>query len=111
MPPRIVREGVDEPRIEGSQVTVRQVTDEVHDEGLAPETVADRHGLDIAAVYYALGYYHDNLDEMDWDSKQTQPRLLVSDRRRNRLARTQRHHSTKTPLTVSSPTFRYSMDC
>jgi hypothetical protein len=32
---------------------------ELHDEP-HPETVADRHGLDVAAVYEALAYYHRN---------------------------------------------------
>ncbi|WP_135364183.1 DUF433 domain-containing protein [Halosimplex halophilum] len=61
---RIVREVHDEPHIEGSRITVRHVYERVHGRGLRPETVADRHGLDLADVYHALAYYHDHPEEM-----------------------------------------------
>lgn len=31
---------------------------------MEPRTVADRHDLDLADVYQALAYYHDNPEEM-----------------------------------------------
>lgn len=62
---RIVREVHDEPHIEGSRITVRHVYERVHGRGLRPETVAERHDLDIADVYHALAYYHDHPEEME----------------------------------------------
>jgi uncharacterized protein (DUF433 family) len=61
---RIVREVHDEPHIEGSRITVRHIYERVHGRGLRPETVAERHNLDIADVYHALAYYHDHPAEM-----------------------------------------------
>jgi uncharacterized protein (DUF433 family) len=61
---RIVQEVHDEPHIEGSRITVRHVYERVHERGLRPETVAERHALDIADVYHALAYYHDHPEEM-----------------------------------------------
>jgi uncharacterized protein (DUF433 family) len=62
--PRIVREVHDEPHIEGTRISVRHVYKQVHERELHPETVADRHNLDIADVYRALAYYHDHPKEM-----------------------------------------------
>ena len=61
---RIVREVHDEPHIEGSRITVRHIYERVHGRGLRPETVAERHNLDIADVYHSLAYYHDHPKEM-----------------------------------------------
>ena len=61
---RIVQEVHDEPHIEGSRITVRHIYQRVHDLGLQPETVAERHDLDIADVYHALAYYHEHPEEM-----------------------------------------------
>ncbi|MFB6311165.1 MAG: DUF433 domain-containing protein [Salinirussus sp.] len=61
---RIVEEVHDEPHIEGSRITVRYVYERVHGLGLRPETVAERHDLDIADVYHALAYYHEHPEEM-----------------------------------------------
>jgi Protein of unknown function (DUF433). len=61
---RIVRELHDEPHLEGRRITVQFIKTQVEDRGLAPRTVADRHDLDIADVYRALTYYHDNPAEM-----------------------------------------------
>lgn len=54
----------DEPHIEGSRITVRYVQRQVETRGVAPETVADEHGLDLADVYAALTYFHSNPEEM-----------------------------------------------
>lgn len=61
---RIVREVHDEPHIEGSRITVQFVHERVEGRGLDPETVAERHDLDLADVYHALAFYHDNPGEM-----------------------------------------------
>jgi uncharacterized protein (DUF433 family) len=54
----------DEPHVEGSRITVQYIHARVEERGLRPETVADRHNLDIADVYAALAYYHNNPEEM-----------------------------------------------
>ena len=53
-----------EPHIEGSRVTVRDVYVRVEQRGLSPERIAGRYNLDIADVYEALAYYHNNPEEM-----------------------------------------------
>ena len=54
----------DEPHIDGSRITVRYVRSQVEECDLRPETVADRYDLDLADVYAALAYYHNNPEEM-----------------------------------------------
>jgi uncharacterized protein (DUF433 family) len=54
----------EEPHIEGSRVTVRDVHVRVKERGLAPERVAERYNLDIADIYEALAYYHNNPEEI-----------------------------------------------
>jgi len=54
----------DEPHIADSRITVRAVHEWVESGDLDPETVADRHNLDIAAVYHALAYYHEHPERM-----------------------------------------------
>ncbi|PSQ30066.1 hypothetical protein BRD09_05655 [Halobacteriales archaeon SW_10_68_16] len=83
---RIVREVHDEPHIKESRITVRWIYARVHERGLRPETVAERHGLDIADVYHALAYYHDHPDEM----------AAVEQRRREALAEAE-ERTTLTP--------------
>jgi uncharacterized protein (DUF433 family) len=54
----------DEPHIEGSRVTVRDIHARVDTRGLRPQRVAERFNLDVANVYEALAYYHNNPEEM-----------------------------------------------
>lgn len=54
----------DEPHIAGSRVTVQQVRAHVEGADQTPEHVADKLNLDIADVYAALSYYHNNPAEM-----------------------------------------------
>lgn len=54
----------DEPHIEGSRVTVRQLHSLIEEAELRPQQVADRYGLDVGEVYEALAYYHRNPEEM-----------------------------------------------
>lgn len=54
----------DEPHVKGSRITVQFIRERVEGRGLDPQTVADRHGLDVAAVYEALAYYHSHPEEM-----------------------------------------------
>lgn len=53
-----------QPRIDGRRISVLQIVEWVHEEGLSPETVATEFDLDLADIYRALTYYYDNLDEM-----------------------------------------------
>jgi len=62
---RTVRELYDEPHVAGSRITVLWIHERVEGRGLRPETVADRHNLDIADVYEALAYYHRHPEEME----------------------------------------------
>jgi len=52
------------PRIEGTRIGVYFVRERVEGRGLDPQTVADRHDLDVADVYAALAYFHNHPDEM-----------------------------------------------
>jgi uncharacterized protein (DUF433 family) len=61
---RIVQQLHDEPHLEGRRITVQFIKTQIEDRGLDPRTVADRHDLDLADVYRALTYYHDNPAEM-----------------------------------------------
>lgn len=54
----------DEPHIAGSRISVRFIHERVEEAGCTPESVADRYNLDLADVYHALAYYHDNPAEM-----------------------------------------------
>jgi uncharacterized protein (DUF433 family) len=54
----------DEPHIEDRRITVRFIRNRVEEAEVDPQTVADRHDLDIADVYQALAYYHDHPEEM-----------------------------------------------
>jgi uncharacterized protein (DUF433 family) len=76
----------DEPHIEGSRITVRDIHARVEGRGLAPERVAERYSLDIADVYEALAYYHSNPEEM----------ARVEERHR-RATEVARDRSTRTP--------------
>jgi uncharacterized protein (DUF433 family) len=54
----------DEPHVDGRRVTVRVIQARVEDRGDDPARVADQLSLDVAEVYAALAYYHDNPEEM-----------------------------------------------
>jgi uncharacterized protein (DUF433 family) len=53
-----------EPHIEGTRITVRDVYVRVEQRGTEPKRVAEQYNLDIADVYEALAYYHNNPEEM-----------------------------------------------
>jgi uncharacterized protein (DUF433 family) len=53
-----------DPRIDGTRIAVLFVYERVEGRGLEPQTVADRHDLDVADVYRALAYYHEHPSEM-----------------------------------------------
>ena len=64
-----------EPRIEGRRIGVLQVHEEVEKGDVSPRAFADRYGLEVAAVYRALAYYHEHPAEME----------AVRERRRERV--------------------------
>lgn len=53
-----------EPRIEGTRIGVRHVAGKVVDRGRSPAYVADQLDVSLVAVYEALAYYDDNIEEM-----------------------------------------------
>jgi uncharacterized protein (DUF433 family) len=75
---RIDRDLMDEPHIAGHRISVRRVHALVEERDLEPRAVADRLGLDIADVYRALAYYHDNPDEMHDVEKRREQRIRRS---------------------------------
>jgi uncharacterized protein (DUF433 family) len=54
-----------QPRIDGRRISVLQIVEWVHEEGMDPETVATEFDLDMADIYRALVYYYENIDSMD----------------------------------------------
>lgn len=71
----------DEPHIEGSRITVRDVHARVEQRGLPPERVAERYNLDIADVYEALAYYHNRPEEMARVEKRHEQATVEAKRR------------------------------
>lgn len=53
-----------QPRVAGRRISVLQLYELVEKRGLEPKTVAGKYDLDVADVYHALAYYHDNVEEM-----------------------------------------------
>ena len=53
-----------QPRIGGRRISVLQIVEWVHEEGMDPETVATEFDLDMAEIYRALTYYYENIDSM-----------------------------------------------
>jgi len=70
----------DEPHVKGSRITVWYIYQRVENRGLKPETVADRHNLDVADVYAALSYYHNNPEEMREVDKAREESIESGDR-------------------------------
>jgi uncharacterized protein (DUF433 family) len=62
---RVERDVLDEPHVQGRRIPVLTIVERVEGRGLDPGTVADRFDLDIADVYYALLYYHEQPDEFE----------------------------------------------
>lgn len=60
----IVRKLHDEPHVKGRRITVRLVHERIEEGDLTAAEFADRYDLDVADVYRALTYYHDNPEEM-----------------------------------------------
>lgn len=53
-----------EPRIEGTRIAVRHVAGKIVDGGKSPAYVADQFDISLGAVYAALSYYYENIEEM-----------------------------------------------
>jgi uncharacterized protein (DUF433 family) len=70
-----------QPRIADRRISVLQIVEWVHEEGMDPETVAAEFDLDMAAIYRALAYYYENVEEMQTWRDRRERRL--SDSRSN----------------------------
>ena len=77
----IVQERMDEPHVAGHRVSVRRIHALVEERGVEPDAVADRLGLDIADIYRALAYYHDNPGEMHDIEQRREQRIRDSHER------------------------------
>lgn len=53
-----------EPRIQGTRIGVRHIATRVIEGGSSPALVADQFDLSLAAVYGALSYYYEHIEEM-----------------------------------------------
>jgi uncharacterized protein (DUF433 family) len=53
-----------QPRVTGRRISVLQLYELVERRGMDPKTVTGKYDLDVADVYHALAYYHDNVAEM-----------------------------------------------
>ncbi|MCD2204920.1 DUF433 domain-containing protein [Halobacterium sp. KA-6] len=53
-----------EPRIDGTRVGVRHVAARVVESGQSPAYVADQLDVSLAAVYEALSYYYEHIEEV-----------------------------------------------
>ena len=67
-----------QPRIEGRRISVVQIVEWIHEEGMEPETVATEFDLDLADVYRALAYYYDNVEELQSDRERRERRRRES---------------------------------
>ena len=67
-----------QPRIEGRRISVVQIVEWIHEEGMEPETVATEFDLDLADVYRALAYYSDNVEELQSDRERRERRRRES---------------------------------
>jgi uncharacterized protein (DUF433 family) len=53
-----------EPRIDGTRVAVRHVAARVVEGNQSPASVADQFDTSLSAIYEALSYYYDHIQEM-----------------------------------------------
>jgi uncharacterized protein (DUF433 family) len=67
-----------QPRIEGHRISVLQLVEWIHDEGMDPETVATEFDLALADIHRALAYYYDNIEEMSTRREQRERRKRES---------------------------------
>ena len=64
-----------EPRIEGHRLGVLQIHQAVEAGDTTPSEFAARYDVDVAAVYRALAYYHENPNEMETVRQQRRRRI------------------------------------
>jgi len=69
-----------QPRIEGRRISVLQIVEWIHEEGMDPETVATEFDLDLADISRALAYYYDNVQEMSTWRDRREERIRESKR-------------------------------
>ncbi|MFB6283175.1 MAG: DUF433 domain-containing protein [Halobacteria archaeon] len=82
-----------EPHIKGRRISVRQIHSLVEERDIQPETVVDRYDLDVANVYHALAYYHDNPREMnEVEKKRAEATIKVRKKHRTPRPREPRYN-------------------
>jgi uncharacterized protein (DUF433 family) len=82
------------PRIEGTRITVLDIKRRVIDGDEDPFAVAAEYDLDAAAVFTALAYYYDNVEELQArEAEQEEQRRVI--RRESRSLR-DRHENDPT---------------
>ena len=67
-----------QPRIEGHRISVLQIVEWVHEEGMNPETVAAEFDLEMANIHRALAYYYEHIESMDTCRDRRERRLRES---------------------------------
>lgn len=67
-----------QPRIENRRISVLQLIEWIHEEGMPPEDVATEFDLEMADIYRALAYYYDNIEEMSTWRERREKRLRES---------------------------------
>lgn len=53
-----------EPRIDGTRIGVRHIAARVIEGGQSPASVADQFDISLSALYEALSYYYEHIEEM-----------------------------------------------
>lgn len=64
-----------DPRIEGTRITVLDVKRRVIDGDEDPFAVASEYDIEVAAVFEALAYFYDNVEEMHQREAERENRL------------------------------------
>lgn len=64
-----------QPRLDGHRISVLQIAERVHEQGMDPETITAEFDIELADIHRALTYYYDNIDEMTQWRKQRAQRI------------------------------------
>jgi uncharacterized protein (DUF433 family) len=67
-----------QPRIADRRISVVQIVEWVHEEGMAPETIAAEFDLDMATVHRALAYYYEHVEQLSARREQRRTRQKES---------------------------------
>ncbi|MFB6232782.1 MAG: DUF433 domain-containing protein [Haloarculaceae archaeon] len=67
-----------QPRIADRRISVVQIVEWIHEEGMEPETVATEFDLELSSIYRALAYYYENVEELSTCREQREARRRES---------------------------------